>query len=152
MTVGNRSRMIARGLRGVRRMALGDNATVYVLVKATGDALESAGSTTAAHETRLEDGRIELRILEDDTLTRVVLDRAAAFAIASGGEIDPTYYVWHVDAKAGPPVGQASRGWLYVLAPTGNVFTPEATNIRYLEDGTTPRLLEDGTTRLLEAA
>ena len=72
-----RTGMIARGLRAVRRMAMGAVSEVYVLAKATGtDTLEEIGSTSAAGQSRAEsDGTLTLRVAEDATLTEALLAR-----------------------------------------------------------------------------
>lgn len=124
-----RTGMIARGLRAVRRMAMGAVSEVYVLAKATGtDTLEEIGSTAAAGQSRAEaDGSLVLRVAEDSTLTEAMLARAAAFALAS--ESDGTWTIYRRIADAQPPLGDADRTWTFNVAPTGvpydvnNAFT-----------------------------
>lgn len=107
-------------------MALGPNALVYVLARAAAtDTLESLGSTYSARE--IANGELtELRICEDDTITRTVLGRATAFGIASETENSPIYYVWKVAGTAQPPVGQAVREWVFPIGRTNQTFTPSS--------------------------
>ena len=115
-----RTGMIARGLRGVRRMAHGPTSTVYVLAKTTGaDSLTSLGSTEAAGIAASE-GTVTLTLVEDGTLTATALERAAAFAIASPA--DETFRVWR-RTEAVMPIGAASRAWSFTIFPTGVVFS-----------------------------
>lgn len=116
-----RTGMIARGLRAVRRMAMGAVSEVYVLAKASGDTLEEIGSTAAAGQSRAEaDGTLTLRVAEDAALTEAMLARAAAFALAS--ESDGTWTIYRRIADAQPPLGDADRTWTFNVAPTGVTY------------------------------
>jgi hypothetical protein len=115
-----RTGMIARGLRGVRRMARGADSTVYVLVKTTGaDSLTSVGSTEAANIV-IGDGSVTLTLCEDATLDETAMARAAAFALSSPA--DGTFKVWR-RTEVNQAVGSADRSWSFTIAPTGVVFS-----------------------------
>ena len=141
-----RTGMIARGLRAVRRMAMGAVSEVYVLAKATGtDTLEEIGSTSAAVQSRAEsDGTLTLRVAEDAALTEALLARAAAFALAS--ESDGTLTIYRRIADAQPPLGDADRTWTFNVAPTGVAYI--VGNFLALVNGTDLLLLANGSDRL----
>lgn len=141
-----RTGMIARGLRAVHRMSHGDS-TVYVLAKTVGlDTLTSLGSTESAYVTS-EDGTTTLMLTEDSTVTPNVMQRAAAFALASAD--DGTYRVWRRTETATPAVGQMSRVWSFTIAPTGVVFS--LGNYFLLEAGVDQIAMEDSGLILTEA-
>lgn len=115
-----RTGMIARGLKGLRRMSRGPDSTVYVLVKTTGaDTHTSIGSTESANVVNA-DGAVTLTLVEDATLTEAALTRAAAFALASPA--DESFKVWRKEAAV-VPMGALDRSWSFTIAPTGVPFS-----------------------------
>ncbi len=140
--------MIARGLRAVRRMAMGATSSVYVLAKATGDSLDRLGSTDSAHQTQDEaTGNLTLRIAEDAVLDETAMIRAAAFALAS--ESDGSFTIYRRIEDASPPLGDADRTWSFTVAPTGVVFVPASYFL--LESGADQIAMETSGLVLLEA-
>lgn len=141
-----RTGMIARGLRAMHRMSRGDS-TVYVLAKTTGaDTLTSLGSTEDAY-LETADGTTTLHLTEDATVTPNVMERAAAFALASTN--DGTFRVWRRTETATPAVGQLGRAWSFTIAPTGVVFS--LGNYFLLEAGVDQIAMEDSGLILTEA-
>lgn len=118
-----RTGMIARGLRAVRRMAVGSVSRVYLLTKdATTDTLATLGSTDAAHQVGADEGQLTLVIAEDAVLDETAMARAAAFGLAS--EADGSWTVYRRIGEAVPPIGPGARVWSFNVAPTGVTFDP----------------------------